>query len=573
MTGSGVYRLGDFPRGRWWVRWIEAGSQRAKAEAGVELSVAISPLGNGFAGDVAPILSSREMRVVEMSAGLLPHLRIGSIVKDGLPDGGLDFAERDFMFELPRDDCGEHKVNDVLPVRVAGFSPDFVPPVVPRARYPVGRFVESFVHVLHSQADGITAIVPSSEMLRAFVAPHSEIALALMSGPWSEGLKRLVDPSASSTSGGIWTVALNPKIPDVTAKTIAVLMFDRNGSTAANSVHASLVARGRLPAVLPFPAGSFSLRARCAPIYRNTYLVVEIVGAVWPWRNMVEVVRDERAARVRLNDPLELRPADVLGESGGTDGVETISSAEAPRREDVTPTFEAPGVAWSNAPEVRLRKRPVPPLNGPQVAPRSEARAEARAISNPSWSGMTGEARASQTPSGSSCPRFEALADALDLLCENKDIAAWKVLRAVRRPGRLGLRDVWLMPLAVTKTRRIVRCDWANLSVDPPRPRAFLVCEISAFGRTVHWIEVETLKAESACSLLLVLRDSSWVPKSMESVMALARRSRGVWPRDPRAFDDGVLAFRAARHGPEGALSDQSVRRSIQRVVDAVDAR
>ncbi len=81
-------------------------------------------------------------------------------------------------------------------------------------------------------------ILPCFEIFRALYAPHEEIALALLTGPWDLQWPQVANPDHTCIlPDGNWQIGLRRRILNMHAPLLANLILSPAGKAAANGVY------------------------------------------------------------------------------------------------------------------------------------------------------------------------------------------------------------------------------------------------------------------------------------------------------------------------------------------------
>lgn len=213
-----VHDLGPLiSRGLWFVRWIDEIPAQSATEGSPQCRFWFSRIYNPAWRDVSfataieglmppPPFKTAEPATVDilfatLQAGALTEFRINMVVEDGKPIGRLRAAaERECTFVLPDALPGPRRglfpantrVRDVLSI-------DTDLHLMPANGYRIGAQKDTFVTVLYDPLrPSRPLIVPSAEVIRAFLAPVSEVARELLRWP-----PRLPDKDYSSRTGNL----------------------------------------------------------------------------------------------------------------------------------------------------------------------------------------------------------------------------------------------------------------------------------------------------------------------------------------------------------------------------------
>lgn len=554
MSEDRAYRISGFPSGVWWLRWIDTITVISPVPGMPTVTVALSPLFQSSSGpvrlaDVAK--DATDCRSVEVAAGLISGLAIGMIFEDGRFIGRLEAEERAFDFDLPGDRLGQFQANE---------DPDLDRPawwtaarydVLSASAYPRVIRSDSFCAVLRAEFDKAIAVIPAAEVVRAFIATHSDIATAAFSGPWEAALDDLVDVDASGIDeDGNWrVVARGGKVDRGKVVAIASLMkaFNPAGAKAANMLHSTVIARGgRISAALPFESCRLRFKARCLKLHSGKYLVTEIVRAQWPHTQGVVLVEPGPLEDIDGDATQRSYPVEALAlPYNRSDPIDVVSD-DAPAQASDMARMVA-GLTWEQlpAPEVikgDARKRPdrIP-------IPRPDSVADAASVGATASRSPVAQATVGQIAQPGPCDRFESIAKMFDGFAANDAAFKWRALPEPGRSRRVGSRDVWAFPNSVSARSG----GWSLVDRGRRIHRSAMVCEIvMKGGRSAYWIEIEPRPGEAFRSLVFTAPQGG-TAVSIKRLLGHALVKRGVWG-DAAALARAVGLRGAAtwRHGP-----------------------
>ena len=164
--------------------------------------------------------------------------------------------------------------------------------------------------------------------------------------------------------------------------------------------------------------------------------------------------------------------------------------------------------------------------------------------------------------------RFAELIELLPRLERTGAIEGWRIVR----PPRAGIEFddgavAWPF-LARPDPKR----PWCYIDRDDERVRGAIVCEIDLGGATVHWLEIETRGGTEKFRAVLFRAEPGERALIIESVMRIAERVKGVWPRPDSALAEevGADSMRAWKHWYEGDQSGRLSKESALRALRAV---
>ncbi|MFC5420162.1 hypothetical protein ACFPOB_11395 [Bosea eneae] len=508
-----------------------------------------SPAGTVKLADLAK--DATGCQVIEVAIGMIAGLVIGTIFEDGVWVGRLEAEERAFDFDLPSDWVGLFAANqEPTPISRPSWWSSSKYDVISAAAYPRVIRPDSFCAVLQSQFDHGIAVIPASEVVRAFIAMHSDIATLAFSEPWDIGLAKLVDLDASNVDEhGNWrVVARGKQLRKEWVSSVASLMqvFNPVGARASNMLHATAVAQGgRISAALPFDGCRLRFEARCLKLHPGKYLVVEVTQAQWPHRQGVTLV--EPGPLEDLGDDAAQRSytIDVLALPYDRDEPVDVVSGEAPAQMGETAKGTADAV-WYGAPIPEMVVGEARPRPGRSPIPKPNFVASATAVGAPAPSAAVTQASVVQAVRLPACGRFEGTAAMFDQLAASGDIRSWRTLPEPGRPRQVGAREVW--SFGMSAPGRSGR--WRYVDRKRGIVRSAMVGEIVlSSGRIVYWIEIEPRPGEAFRSLAFGI-GSSGASASIRRLLGHAVDTRGIWG-DPTALASavGLRGAAAFRHG------------------------
>lgn len=571
MSDDRVHRISAFPSGVWWVRWIESVSNISVMPGTPTVKVVLGPVPPSPAGmvklaDVAK--DTTRCQVVDVAIGMIAGLVIGMIFQDGILVGRLEAEERAFNFDLPGDWIGVFAANqEPGPISRPPWwtSPRY--DVISASAYPRVIRPDSFCAVLQSQFDRGIAVIPASEVVRAFIAMHSDIATLAFSEPWDIGLAKLVDVDASGLDehGDWWVVAQGKRLRKEWVSSVGSLMQTINpvGARAANMLHATAVAQGgRISAALPFDDCQLRFKARCFKLHPGKYLVTEITQAQWPHRQRVTLVEPGPIEELGQDAVQRSYPIDALALPYDRAEPIDVASDGAPAQMAET-AVGAAGSVWRDipVPDVVVGEARPRPERTPMPKPNSVA--SAASIGTPAPSAAVAQASITQEVRLAACPRFEETAAMFDDLVSSGGIRSWRTVAEPGRPRRLGSREVWSFGApSAGQSRR-----WRYLDRRRRILRSAMVCEIAlASGGLAYWIEIEP-KSREAFKAFLFVADGG-VLQAMRDMLRHVSDAEGVWRAPPTpGWPRNIRSFATWRHGRAG-----DARLSSGRALSALNA-
>ena len=535
------------------------------------IEVSLSRLPTDIILTALPILSAElsasaaPSRVISVQTGLIPVLVIGSVYHDGHYVGLLSTETEDL--DLNRQDWS----TDLAPIFESVSGPGFLPShgiregqVLPRDRYRLTGFNDSYCLRIASRKDGAEFLIPCGEVFRTFYAPHRSIALAFTNGPWQSTYRQVVhdEPDRPTfASDGTWNISLANGVGPEHAAVVGNLVLNPFGRKAADSIWppsvtpSSFVRRsvrsgdravyslpGRLKAPLPFDWDNLPLRIRCftLQIEPRISLVVQIVAFGWPlppkgppgiinWRPWRDTTQGEERQTVDEPPPF----------SGFSEDAE--SSEDLPIRSDLDPSsgssailVEAFGARQLNPPRLeRISKESSQVYDGVRGR-RVKTSVDSISVGNsvPGLSGaataVTSASRESRKPAST---RFTEVLRMLKALEQSGSITSFSVAEPDSDVAEhRGDVVAWRLPEPVKFSRR--RSTW-HLLIDDTH-RSVMLCQIIAGSTIVYWGEIEAAPGEQGYRSLIFRCQTSMLLNVMPFLLRELVSHRGVWPDSKR---------------------------------------
>lgn len=530
---------------------------------------------------------------VRIDAGFIPGLKIGDVYRDGLRVGRLPFERREFVFLSGTTDLFLKAANLDSPVpRPRWYTEGRAWPVLSKTAYPRGeRFGGAYLLLLRNADSEITLHLPSPEVFRAFYAPSTQFARALLSGPWGEMMDAVVNPSPERTRwlDGRSQLGLRMGVRVEDARFAHLIVNDPIGRRAANAIDTRIRASKDAQRNID-PAKRFVPLCVDLPFHwvDELRLLVEgftpypgekdhFVGLTvrrwnWPFQAFpIDYWRDNDAYEgltkmVREGPkPFATVIASSLAERNGA--VETNPSHDALARlmREVVATE---GAELCEAPEPeRIEKPESTTWTGGRV-PRTAEEPSDVSFSTPISGGAATPVEAQATGREKGIHQFDAVADMLDRANEAGIIGPWNDVCA---PGRMatavGRWQAWTFPNEHKPRRSGLR--WDLLS-RPSRQEALeqkrgaLVVRTSVDDQPVLVIVTELRpdpkgegKRENYCSATVLFAGPHEVVIANLLHLCVARAGRWPDPLDAAWQVNGVIAASKWRHcwsGPDKSL-------------------
>ena len=504
-----VYDLGPvISHGLWVVRWIDEIPKESATGDDPQIRFWFSRIFNPAWREVPfataiqgppPLgrLKSRQPTVVHilstnLHVGALTELRLGMVVNDGKPIGRLRADERTYSFVLPAALPGPRRglFPANTPARdVLGLNTDAH--LIPASGYRFEARKDTFVTVLHDpKRPGRPLIVPSAEVIRAFLAPVSQVARDIVRWQPPDQLQEIVRPTSGVTPDEHWRLDLVDTIPDRYAPLIANLypLFSPVGAMAAAEAfyakqHDLIVRQertARLAGVVPFTDCTLRFTARIIPLSHHHDLCVEIRQVTWPYpdRPLIEIVRWKPDPEPGYD------PDRVPGERFQTRpdwDIEIDPNNDPDHRSDVT-AFAVNGVAWEALP----KPKPVEIVFRPDAEriviegetyrePEASLGASTGGTRLPAGSLVQSLGEADGEPPG--VPRFELVIAMMEALKAAEAITDFRLVTA---------------PTRITPAQRGKHAVWSLSRKRAGRRRTLLVCEVELRADCkILWLEIE----------------------------------------------------------------------------------
>ncbi len=581
---SESFQIEGFPKDgrRWWIRAVDHVHTMHKSTATPSVEVLLSKIPEELDQQLLESRSrkgpdqvalSREIlkqaassAVCRVHVGTFPCLRIGSIFRDGVYNGRLPSIRRSFTLDLSEPQKNLQTFDSVSEsLRPPWWNPKTNHRVLNFSEYPLFdnenrtydfRTGKCAVYTSNSQA----LVVPCSEIFRAFYAPTSEFARALLSGPWKKRRNRIVAMEDTGVEhDGSWTVILRKEIADDYLLFAANLAVSECGVDAAIEVHATMMGDqtkrpASLHARIPFKATEFTVDVDCIPLVESKggltkYLALEVTGMTWPYPGIkIRKGRDNdgRTGAVRLNSskppPFEGRPGSNERRRGSSAPI-PITSEEDPGDTGGIVRFKVSGLECSNPPIIdQLPKYlsykylgdPKPPQDDPK---------DLTSTGNPQpGAGGADQSSLDHSRTIDAPDRFLEIVKSFEIMLEKGLISDWRTISG----KYVGFRDdlpVWLFPRIFFSDEGIPRASRWSWLEEIGAPRSALVCRITVGDADVYWVETEVLGGDGRRSVI-VNAPSDCITSVIESLLRLGTQCRATWPKDNDGFCATIGASR-----------------------------
>ncbi|GGP23965.1 hypothetical protein [Silvimonas iriomotensis] len=509
-------------------------------------------------------------RVCRCLVGELPRYFIGVVIHKQKPVGQLNLKER--PFDLSADNW-EMKIlpsNSVLSKsRDGGFSPR----LLQQYEYCLyGQYEDAGSNFLTSniltfRSGSKIILIPAITAFTGFYAHHSEIAKALLTGPW-EGTKNLLAsfspedivqlPKTRVLDNGQWQIILRRSMQSIYGPLLAHLMLDEVGYREASYIYKSVLATkaadrgdGALISVgLPFVFTRFKLQAVAVDLSEDKVLITHIRGFSWPETNPVVVVGRDNDAQAgdkvtATNDPPPYIPQ-MVSESEAEEVSMTAQQDASLQRGNIE--FVVPAVDWLNKPEkTRYQKhisksysRTAGQHRGPVLPPPELASAGGKAGGGNNIAGAdSATILEKKTPDNSSTTvtRDGVFDDVVR--CLGRAVTAWAL---INKAGD------------ITKDRSVSgECyHWVAFwdRVDDLLIDVAMVARLTSTDTGGKQTQGYLLEINSARPLrgLLFCPGSMTLKKAISELISYARAHKGIWPEHPPEKLRGLSYYAPFKH-------------------------
>lgn len=518
-------RIGEFPKGRWWVYWVDQYRFKLNAGHGIGVHVRLAPYTEeyDFQEDGQgrwPLLPLEgTTKTILVGVRLIPALSIGSIFTDGKQDGHIQSVKRSVRsFDV-----------DQYPSEIVKASQDFLPApsfwtkhphtVLSRSEYPLGAMLDSWCVVLRS-ADEHT-IIPCHEVFRAFYGSSADFAEALVSGPWEENWKLLaVEKDTRVNPDNSWQVSVQRRVPDIYQEQLGYMLFGNNGRKQSNAIfaHFSITENKKslgtnLKVGLPFDRALFKLDMRRVRLQKETnkFLCTSILGSSYPCELNAEFLASrgnsnaKGAVQVETGKPKPYGGTSqcIPATSGERDIAQVVSDKDADERYFRENCAVEP-LNWFDAPRKQTLQKEESGIYLEQA--KKHHRSEAAELASVNASGYSNtERQPIDIVRGEVLPataRYELLVQALDALVESKRLDAWSVIEPSNVQRRYGAHAVWLFPTHLLVDENVRPWAWSYVDRKTDTRRSALVLRVVVRGVSCIWVEIECRLDEGIRSVL-----------------------------------------------------------------------
>lgn len=354
----------DFPHdGRhWMIRWVDGYHTYEGRTSTPSVGIKLCPVtSNPSKQEICKPANLEEEAFIRIHTGMVPLLVIGTIYKNGRLIGRANTETIDITADLTNKNSRIVKANEIMPEKPSWWNDQFPYRWIGQSEYNLGKDFSNSYCVVIQQTHG-TYIIPCHEVFRALMAPSSEFALALTTGPWAETREKIANlKGTGKISDNEWCVTLRKRIKNDFAEYAANLTITEHGNKVANAIYAnSLRTTGgsNIYADIPFLVNNFEFSVRAVKIQSTTnkYLCLEIISAKWPYNNLtIHHYRDNSGRTGK--DTIESNKEEPFNanqkNSTEKDRDVAISSAEDPAANSGLDEITSFGVSWKNKPELK----------------------------------------------------------------------------------------------------------------------------------------------------------------------------------------------------------------------------
>jgi hypothetical protein len=547
--------IAEFPQDGtpWWIRWIGKCRNSHTRLSGPVVDVYLERLREGVNYSRDQLVAASVMRfplapdpiVRTVAVGNLPDFALGGIYCNGLRSGAMAAPTGTFTLD--------HREPEHFPIKIGDLlrSP-LLPSLSLRedSAY-MGQFRvpdhDSYVLVLRQTNSDAHVIIPCLEIFRSFFGVETEMARALLSGPWPLVQSRIINPSRTLVrDDGSWELGLRPRIHDDSVPTIANLCFSDAGQAAARRIYGSMADSERdwnMVAKFPMPEGDLSLKMRyCILDNMGTILCTQICGAEWPHEEPILYSRDNdgRTGQEQFehDGPPPYSNSGRLEADISAAWIENCSE-EDPFGPSKSVLHPSPQSLWSNLPHIeRITKE------RSAVYKEGFGNGEVRPLKRTS-SGTPQFGESESTPGAFSQSelgemdvpsRFEQVMSLFDRFVKYSALKEWSAFcsNSTRKHYVQGY-PVWTLPQEVeNQLGDVQKKSWASIGKAYERPRVALIARlVKLIGPPIYWIEVEPTPNSNGTFRALLLassRSGQALQELLDEALYLCVQRRGVWP-------------------------------------------
>ncbi|ASK21211.1 hypothetical protein [Halomonas sp. N3-2A] len=515
----------EFPHDdrHWMVRWVDGYLSYEGRTSTPSVGVKLCPVSsNPTKQEICKPANLSEEILVRVHTGMVPELVLGSIYKNGRLIGRANAQTIHINADLTDKSTRIVKAKDIMLERPSWWKDEYPYRWIGQSEYSLGKDFSNSHCVVIQQAQS-TYIIPCHEVFRALMAPSSQFALALTTGPWATTMENIVNTQKTGKiSDNEWLVVLRKRIKDGLADHAANLTISEHGKQTANAIYANFLkttGESYIYASIPFLVKNFRFSVRSVQIQSEPkkHLCWEIISATWPYSNLtIHHHRDNSgntAKDIIESDKSEPWSSANQNNNASKDDEVSISSKEDPAANSGLDEIFSLGVDWKNKPELRKIEKEVSYkyLSG-KVTP-IEKKDFKHGTSGLTTHGITvtKEVSAEQVAQKNMPYRFIQLRRMLELLHENKIINNLHCYQ----PQQGGLfRDnilTWPLPKRVIDEhqKEHKRGKWVTLT--GLVRRSILVYHFEYNAEKIFLLEIECRENEGGyCTLLLKIAEDNY---------------------------------------------------------------
>lgn len=602
MSDEKIDRIQEFPKdGRlWWVRWVDRYRVPKGGTATPGVEVFLSPMDIPLAGlsrnDILEIVAPKTVQgpspqaPIPVFTGFIPRLAIGTVFLDGIEVGSLPLDEMEF--DLKNFTISVRSVNDELDPKPKWWKKELSYRVINRREFNVADFPDAKKsQAVVIQSDEVTIVLPCHEVFRSMYAPHSEIALALTSGPWEHTKAMVINPARTlPRADGNWQITLRRRVPGPCGNLLANLSLSPSGKAGANSIYTGLLRNdgpGYMTAMIPFDLKH--LRLKVKGLFFNDkpdkFLALQLMGMNLPDSPALATFRDnsnekgEIQTRVPKEKPYATSAATLISDA---DGIIDVSSEEDPLASSTVTTFVLPSVTWENQPTKIAGEKPESFIY--EGRPQDDDPSEVSGVSpGTPWSGDTDSGSAAYSAEGQQTrdqsERIKEVIMMFKHLRSSGRIRHWIPVSPPRRQLQAGGVPLWPLPLYAKDTNTFLAFGYLDRTTGIKRRRGALICELKFRGRRIYWLDIELHANESGRKALIYSVAEDHFHSATYKLLEIAAQNRGQWlPADELARFAGISAAETWTHtfidkpknGKGGRLNDHRAIDKISLVAMAL---
>ncbi|ODS22327.1 hypothetical protein AB835_14795 [Candidatus Endobugula sertula] len=545
-----TYKIKAFPKGKWWIRWIDHISQDEGQSSTPRIEVALEPYTldgiHSREKDKALIKNQTERRYISIMVSSIPGLHIGAIFNDGIYVDNLFTLEQHFSATL------ENEGQPIAATSLKNFKPDWWNDRYPyclinKGEYPLGKFSKSYCLEFTSGAE--TVILPCYELLRAFYAPSSVIALPLFSEPWTteSAINHIVQSDRTGVlANGEYQVVLRKNIKDDYRYRAAHLTLNPYGKACAEQIYSHYTNSKdghQIKVSWPFNTPTISFKGNITILQREPstkWLVTRITGITWPQPYPKVHFDRTNSGNIGEQQTSTNKPKPYLNvpkpNHQSLDDIPAISAGEDPESSTAPNHLATPGLLWTQLPDSeKIEKLHSFKYEGDAVANVSTDNNTSISTGKPSREQInSSKADMQQEKRRPVSNRFKEAIWMLKQLQEKKAIQSWQVFEPDKKRHYRGDYPVWPFPRLYKNidTNEKVAINWSYLDRSDMTARCAFIASIQLHnGRTLYFIEIECRVNEGGfrSCLLYATNDNPITINVIKVILLRIAVNRGVF--------------------------------------------